>query len=58
MKSRRPSVVVEASGGITVEALPHFVGPHIDVVSMGALTHSAPPVDFSLRVVRGGGGGE
>ncbi|XP_057261558.1 nicotinate-nucleotide pyrophosphorylase [carboxylating] [Pezoporus wallicus] len=51
VKASRPHVVVEASGGITLDSLPHFLGPHIDVVSMGCLTHSAPALDFALKVL-------
>uniref|UniRef100_A0A8B9F7P2 Nicotinate-nucleotide pyrophosphorylase [carboxylating] n=1 Tax=Amazona collaria TaxID=241587 RepID=A0A8B9F7P2_9PSIT len=55
LKASWPRLVVEVSGGVTVEALPHFLGPHIDVVSMGALTHSAPALDFALKVLPPGG---
>ncbi|XP_063275648.1 nicotinate-nucleotide pyrophosphorylase [carboxylating]-like [Prinia subflava] len=44
-------VTVEASGGIILETLPQFLGPHINVVSMGCLTHSAPSLDFALQVL-------
>ncbi|NXA79807.1 NADC pyrophosphorylase, partial [Thryothorus ludovicianus] len=50
VKAAHPGVTVEASGGIVLETLPQFLGPHIDVVSMGCLTHSAPALDFALRV--------
>ncbi|NXQ13297.1 NADC pyrophosphorylase, partial [Peucedramus taeniatus] len=50
VKAAHPGVMVEASGGIVLETLPQFLGPHIDVVSMGCLTHSAPALDFALRV--------
>ncbi|KFP05426.1 Nicotinate-nucleotide pyrophosphorylase [carboxylating], partial [Calypte anna] len=50
VKAAHPRVTVEASGGINLETLPLFLGPHIDVISMGCLTHSAPALDFSLRV--------
>ncbi|NXI21500.1 NADC pyrophosphorylase, partial [Zosterops hypoxanthus] len=50
VKAAHPRVTVEASGGIVLETLPQFLGPHIDVVSMGCLTHSAPALDFALRV--------
>ncbi|NXV53719.1 NADC pyrophosphorylase, partial [Uria aalge] len=50
VKAAHPGVTVEASGGITPETLPHFLGPHVDVVSMGCLTHGAPALDFALRV--------
>ncbi|XP_032942738.1 nicotinate-nucleotide pyrophosphorylase [carboxylating] [Catharus ustulatus] len=51
VKAAYPGVTVEASGGIVLGTLPQFLGPHIDVVSMGCLTHSAPALDFALRVL-------
>ncbi|NXO61578.1 NADC pyrophosphorylase, partial [Phainopepla nitens] len=50
VKAAHPGVTVEASGGILLGTLPQYLGPHIDVVSMGCLTHSAPALDFALRV--------
>uniref|UniRef100_A0A8C3UCF5 Quinolinate phosphoribosyltransferase [decarboxylating] n=1 Tax=Catharus ustulatus TaxID=91951 RepID=A0A8C3UCF5_CATUS len=50
VKATHPGVTVEASGDIVLGTLPQFLGPHIDVVSMGCLTHSAPALDFALRV--------
>lgn len=51
VKAAHPGVTVEASGGIVLGTLPQYLGPHIDVVSMGCLTHSAPALDFALRVL-------
>ncbi|XP_071620261.1 nicotinate-nucleotide pyrophosphorylase [carboxylating] [Heliangelus exortis] len=56
VKAAHPRVTLEASGGINLETLPQFLGPHIDVISMGCLTHSAPALDFSLRVLSPGEG--
>src|SRR3954454_6037219 len=39
---------LEASGGITVENLKEIAETGVDWVSVGALTHSAPALDFSL----------
>ncbi|NXS12361.1 NADC pyrophosphorylase, partial [Neodrepanis coruscans] len=50
VKAAHPRVTVEASGGVVLGTLHQFLGPHIDVVSMGCLTHSAPALDFALRV--------
>ncbi|NXJ03116.1 NADC pyrophosphorylase, partial [Psophia crepitans] len=50
VKAAHPWVTVEASGGISLETLPHFLGSHVDVVSMGCLTHGANGLDFALRV--------
>lgn len=54
LKARFPSVGVEASGGITLGNLPRFCGPHIDVISLGMLTQSAPALDFSLKLFADG----
>ena len=48
--------LLEASGGMTLERLPKVAATGINLISMGALTHSAPAVDIHLRVVLGGGG--
>lgn len=58
VKAAHPWVRVEASGGVTEGTLPHFLAPHVDVVSMGSLTHSAPAIDFALRVLPGDGEGD
>jgi nicotinate-nucleotide pyrophosphorylase (carboxylating) len=42
---------LEASGGITLENLATLAGTGVDYVSLGALTHSAPAIDFSLRIL-------
>ncbi|XP_037014241.2 nicotinate-nucleotide pyrophosphorylase [carboxylating] isoform X3 [Artibeus jamaicensis] len=54
LKAQFPSVGVEASGGITLDNLPQFCGPHINVISLGVLTQAAPALDFSLKLFAGG----
>jgi nicotinate-nucleotide pyrophosphorylase (carboxylating) len=39
---------LEASGGITLETLKDAAATGVDFISVGALTHSAPALDFSL----------
>ncbi|CAN8180736.1 unnamed protein product [Coccothraustes coccothraustes] len=51
VKAAHPGLTLEASGAIALETLPQFLGPHVDVVSMGCLTHSAPGLDFALKVL-------
>jgi len=46
----RGRVLLEASGGMTLERLPRVAATGVDYVSVGALTHSAPSVDLSLLV--------
>jgi nicotinate-nucleotide pyrophosphorylase (carboxylating) len=41
----------EASGGITLANLHHVAETGVDFISLGALTHSARSIDFSLEVV-------
>lgn len=40
--------LVEASGGITLERIARLAAIGVDVISVGALTHSAPAADISL----------
>jgi nicotinate-nucleotide pyrophosphorylase (carboxylating) len=44
--------VLEASGGMTPERLPQVAATGVNLISMGALTHSAPAADIHLRLVR------
>ena len=43
-------IVVEASGAITLERIGAIADTGVDVISVGALTHSAPALDISLNV--------
>lgn len=44
--------VIEVSGGITKENLNSFSGAGVDLISVGALTHSARSVDLSMRIIQ------
>jgi nicotinate-nucleotide pyrophosphorylase (carboxylating) len=39
---------LEASGGVALETVREIAASGVDFVSVGALTHSAPALDFSL----------
>jgi nicotinate-nucleotide pyrophosphorylase (carboxylating) len=41
--------LVEASGNVTLERLPAIAATGVDLISMGALTHSAPAADISMK---------
>lgn len=43
-------VLFEASGGITLETIAEVATTGVDLISSGALTHSAPALDISLEV--------
>jgi nicotinate-nucleotide pyrophosphorylase (carboxylating) len=48
------AAVVEVSGGVRFETLREFALPGVDVISIGALTHSATAVDLSLTILPAG----
>ena len=50
LKARWPHIIIEASGGITIETMPTFFSPHVDIISQGALTNGYATLDFSLKV--------
>jgi nicotinate-nucleotide pyrophosphorylase (carboxylating) len=42
------STLVEVSGGVTVQSAPRYAAVGVDLISVGALTHSAPALDLGL----------
>jgi nicotinate-nucleotide pyrophosphorylase (carboxylating) len=42
--------IVEVSGGVRLETVLDYALPGVDVISIGAMTHSAPAADLSLTV--------
>jgi nicotinate-nucleotide pyrophosphorylase (carboxylating) len=51
-KRLRGRVIIEASVGITLENVAKYAGTGVDVLSVGALTHSSKALDVSLEVVK------
>ena len=45
-------ILLEASGGITLDNIKQMAETGVDLISVGALTHSARAVDLSLEVVK------
>ncbi len=45
-----PDIILEASGGVTLENVREIADTGVDIISSGALTHSAPASDLSLRI--------
>jgi len=43
-------VILEASGGVTLESIGEIAKTGVDLISVGAITHSARSVDISLEV--------
>ncbi len=47
-------VRLEASGNMTLERVPAVAATGVDFISVGALTHSAPALDCSMRMLTNG----
>jgi len=47
------AAMVEVSGGVRLENLRDFAAAGVDLISVGALTHSAPAADLSLTLLPG-----
>jgi nicotinate-nucleotide pyrophosphorylase (carboxylating) len=45
----RGKVALEVSGGVTLETIGTLAAAGVERISVGALTHSAPALDFSLE---------
>jgi len=44
--------VLEASGGVNLKNVREIAETGVDMISIGALTHSAPACDISMRLLR------
>lgn len=51
LRGDRP-VLLEASGGVNLQTVNAIAATGVDFISVGALTHSAPAIDYSLDLVR------
>jgi nicotinate-nucleotide pyrophosphorylase (carboxylating) len=51
IRSRAPGVLVEASGGLTLERAAAYAATGVDFLAVGALTHSTPSLDIGLDFV-------
>ena len=50
LQARSVGLITEASGGVTLETVRAIAETGVDRISVGALTHSAPSVDISMKV--------
>ena len=50
VRERRPQTIVEASGGVTLDRIHEISKSGVDVVSVGAITHSARAINFSCEI--------
>jgi nicotinate-nucleotide pyrophosphorylase (carboxylating) len=52
VRKLRPRPAIEASGNMTLERVREVAAAGVDFISVGAITHSAPALDLSLRIER------
>ena len=50
VRERVPRITVEASGGVTLDRMREIAKAGVDVISIGAITHSARAIDFSCEI--------
>lgn len=51
IKNMKKNIILEASGGITLKNVRLFAQTGVDIISSGALTHSANAIDLSLKIL-------
>ncbi len=47
---KKPGVTYEVSGGVKLDNIKEYLNAGVDAISIGALTHSAPHVDLSMKI--------
>ncbi|MBS1111927.1 MAG: nadC [Nitrospirae bacterium] len=52
IRSRKTDVIIEASGNVDLENVRVIAETGVDMISVGALTHSAPASDISMKIRR------
>jgi len=52
VKRAKGKVITEASGNITLDRVKAIAETGVDLISIGALTHSAPAADISMKIVK------
>lgn len=51
-RAAKTQALIEASGGVDLETVAAFAQAGVDLIAIGALTHSAQAVDLSIEVVQ------
>jgi nicotinate-nucleotide pyrophosphorylase (carboxylating) len=51
IRKSKHKIEIEVSGGVTLKNIRKIAGTGVDYISIGALTHSAPALDISLKVI-------
>ncbi len=51
LRKRHPQLEIEVSGGITLKNILAYAKTRPDFISIGAITHSAPALDLSMKII-------
>lgn len=54
LKKSFPQLIIEVSGGITLNTMDSYFTADIDVLSMSCLTQGYDCIDFSMKIVKEG----
>ncbi len=52
IRSLRKGIKLEVSGGVNLSNISSYAKTGVDFISIGALTHSAPAADFSMKYIQ------
>jgi nicotinate-nucleotide pyrophosphorylase (carboxylating) len=52
-ETNRARPLLEVSGGISLETVGEYAGTGVDLISVGAITNSAPVLDIGLDIQEG-----
>lgn len=52
LRSLRSDIKLEVSGGVDLNNVRKIASTGVDMISIGALTHSVKPIDFSLEIIK------
>jgi nicotinate-nucleotide pyrophosphorylase (carboxylating) len=52
IRGTKRDVIIEASGNVTLDNVREIAETGVDLISVGALTHSATAVDISMKIVK------
>jgi nicotinate-nucleotide pyrophosphorylase (carboxylating) len=51
VKMAKNKALIEASGGITLEKVKEIAQTGVDLISVGALTHSVKSLDINMEII-------
>lgn len=52
VKQAKKKVTIEVSGNVSLEQVRQIAEAGVDLISIGAITHSAPAMDISMKIVK------